>query len=255
MTWEEKKVQFENEKEGHLKDGVDCPICKNKGFIMLLKDNGYITSKDCECMQKRKINRRIEESGLADLFSRYTFETFKTDETHHKYIKDSALKYLKTFKHVNALGNEHNDWFVISGQVGSGKSHICTSISKWFIEHGYDFKYLAYAQDVPRITKRMDSGYIDVKEKAEEEFDRLKNVQVLYIDDYLKSIVSNKIFELINHRYSNNKLITIISTEYYEQEQRKIDEAVSSRIYERANGHWVNIAKAQNKNYRFKDKG
>ena len=87
--------------------------------------------------------------------------------------------------------------------------------------------------------------------KAEAEYDRLKSVQVLYIDDYLKANRSDKIFELINHRYGNNKLVTIISSEYNLGNQRMIDEAVSSRIYERSNGYWIDIEKGEEKNYRF----
>lgn len=249
MTQEE-QIKSLNETEGHLKDGVDCPICKNKGVVYYA--NGiYRNVKDCECVVKRKINRSILDSGLADVFDRYTFDKFTTNTQYHKLMKTRALDYIKNKSYKNALDVEIYNWFVVAGQVGSGKSHICTAISKWFIEHGYDFKYLSYAQDMPRITKRMDSGYIDVKEKAEAEYDRLKSVQVLYIDDYLKANRSDKIFELINHRYGNNKLVTIISSEYNLGNQRMIDEAVSSRIYERSNGYWIDIEKGEEKNYRF----
>lgn len=239
----EKQVKIVNETVGTLNDGVDCSKCLNRGYYETI-DGIYIESHKCSCMRQRKINRQIKESGLYESFEHYTLDSFTIDTPHHLYMKNKAQSYISSGG-VN--------WFVAAGQVGSGKTHICTAISKYFIERGMNFKYLSFAQDMPRLTSRMNSGYIDVKDKAENEFDELKNVKVLYIDDYLKSVKSDKIFELINHRYADKSLITIISTEKTLSEQKNIDEATASRIYERCNGYWIDIQKGDGKNYRFKD--
>lgn len=232
------QVDMINATIGKLNDGVNCKKCLNKGYYETI-DGVYIESHTCSCMKQRRINRQIKDSGLSDSFNKLRLDNFKTDKEYQKHAKEQAIKFI-----------ENPKWFVMSGQVGSGKTHICTAISKALIDKGYDFKYMSYAQDMPRITSRMNSGYIDTKQSAEREYDALKQVQVLYIDDYLKTFNSEKVFELINHRYSEN-LITIISTEKTLEEQLKLDEATASRIFERCNGYWINIS-GKEKNYRFK---
>ena len=210
-------------------------------------DGIYRKVKECDCLKQRKIVRELNNSGLLESFDKYSFDKYKTNVPYQKYVKDMALKYINFL----TRGNEKK-WFMITGQIGSGKSHICTAISKSLIENGYEYKYISYPQDIPRITKRMDSGYIDVKEKAEKEYDYLKDVQVLYIDDYMKNGKVDKLFELINCRYLNKNLITIISSEKTSLEQREIDDAIASRIFERTGVYWIDIKTDPNKNYRYK---
>jgi len=87
----------------------------------------------------------------------------------------------------------------------------------------------------------------------------LKKVDVLYIDDFLKTERGkfpttgdvNIAFELINHRYINKK-ITIFSSERDVDEIIDIDEATGSRIYERTkNGVYLSVSKDKSKNYRL----
>ena len=35
-------------------DGIDCPICNNKGVIYRVDEAGCLCSRECECMAKRK---------------------------------------------------------------------------------------------------------------------------------------------------------------------------------------------------------
>ena len=93
----------------------------------------------------------------------------------------------------------------------------------------------------------------------------LKNAAVLYIDDFLKTPRDgngifkkptdgdiNVAFELINHRYANKNLITIISCEYDIDEIVDIDEAVGSRIYQRTKEYCNFIKRDKTRNYRMK---
>jgi DNA replication protein DnaC len=96
-----------------------------------------------------------------------------------------------------------------------------------------------------------------------DEYDRLTNelkeAEVLYIDDFLKtqrgqqptSADVNLAFEILNYRYNNPSLITIISSELTEDELLDIDEATGGRIYERAKKAF-SIAGDRKKNYRIK---
>ena len=93
--------------------------------------------------------------------------------------------------------------------------------------------------------------------------DEFKRVDVLYIDDLFKTGKApdggflkvtgadvNVAFEIINFRYNNPGLLTIISSELTEDELIDIDEAIGGRIYERAKA--FTIGKSRDRNYRIK---
>lgn len=247
-------IDFMNEKVGELNkiDGVDCHICLNRGYIYYTDDGYEILSRKCECMKKRNIQRTINSSGLKDNFERYQMDNFETKESFQKHIKELALDFVNNHRKQNAVENYIESWFYIAGQVGSGKSHICTAISSELINQGYNFKYLDFAHDMSRLTNELRSGYVDVREKAEREFETLTNVKILYIDDFLKTNDDRHVFDLINSRYGKNDLITIISSERIFDKNEVGLEGLPSRIYERAGKYYITINKDTNKNWRVK---
>jgi DNA replication protein DnaC len=90
----------------------------------------------------------------------------------------------------------------------------------------------------------------------------LKRVKLLYIDDFLKVGGGerpregdlNVAFELLNARYSNPQLLTIISTERTPQEIMGFDEAIASRINERC-GKFRLTFEGEQKNQRKRKQG
>jgi DNA replication protein DnaC len=89
----------------------------------------------------------------------------------------------------------------------------------------------------------------------------LKNVPVLYIDDFFKTQHGeqptkgdiNLAFEILNHRLMNPELITIISSEKTMMNLLEYDEATMSRIYQHTGTYKTDIPKDIKKNYRLKD--
>jgi DNA replication protein DnaC len=72
---------------------------------------------------------------------------------------------------------------------------------------------------------------------------KLKRVPVLYIDDFFKGGASDAdiklAFEILNARYNDTALRTIISSEIDLDGLMRIDEAIGGRIYERSRGFAV----------------
>jgi DNA replication protein DnaC len=187
-----------------------------------------ISVSECECAVKRRNALRIKRSGLADVMSRYTFEAFKTPDKQTAAIKAAALRY---------VAESRGEWFVIVGRPGSGKTHVCTAIIGKLIEGGKNCKYMLWRDEVREL-----KALVNDNTAYRERMNLLKNVDVLYIDDFLKGrSVSdgdlNVAFELLNARYNARKR-TIISGERTIGAIMDIDEAIGSRIYERSkNGY------------------
>jgi DNA replication protein DnaC len=229
-AWIEKK-RSEATANGALPTAPEyrCELCHDTGQIIhRVPGSIEISVSECECAVKRRNALRIKRSGLADVMSRYTFEAYKTPDKQAAAIKAAALRY---------VAESRGEWFVIVGRPGSGKTHICTAIVAKLIEGGKNCKYMLWRDEVREL-----KALVNDNSAYRERMNLLKNVDVLYIDDFLKGrAVSdgdlNVAFELLNARYNARKR-TIISGERTIGAIMDIDEAIGSRIYERSkNGY------------------
>lgn len=222
------QVLVHNEGVGNLKY-IDCPTCHNKGDIAV-KVNDYMEIVPCECMKKRKIMQRIQDSGLSGQFSQYRFDNFRTDEDWQESIKETTLDYLDHFH-----DSKPRKWLYLGGQVGSGKTHLISALMRELINNGYDIAYMQFSEEMPEIEKGLVS-YGDSNLKALSLYDRFKTVEILVIDDAFKNYTKQRAFwDIINHRYKNGDLVTIISSQYHYNQLLQItgDESLPSRIFER----------------------
>lgn len=207
--------------------GIDCPRCLNRGQLMIVHPDGTTAIERCECMTVRDNMKRIEQSGLKGSIESKTFDTYTTEEPWQKQAKDLALEY------VNEPGA---NWFLLSGQPGCGKTHLCTAICGELMKKGLACRYVLWRDTVRRL-----KATVNDPDSYDAMMDDLKRVRLLYIDDFLKIGGGDKpregdlnvAFELLNVRYANPQLLTIISTERTSAELMAIDEAIGTRIVER----------------------
>lgn len=232
-------------------DGYDCPICKNKGYVVKLVENEGSFSQaatDCKCIPIRNSIMRMKRSGLKDIIKDYTFDKFIDSEPWQKSIKKAAVEY----------SENPNGWFGVFGQSGAGKTHICTAICRKFLLEGKRVIYMLWRDEIVKL-----KAMVNESDEYRDLIDKYKTAEVLYIDDLFKTgkdkdnMVQrptaadvNVAFEIINYRYNNPGLITIISSECTEDELLDIDEAVGGRIYERSTA--FSIAKNRSRNYRMR---
>jgi len=236
--------------EKHFAEIIDCGICGNKSEIAFIKD-GLYKQKPCECRVKRQNILRLENSGLMDLVEWCTFEKYEAESEFQQGIKQSAVNFLDC-----ADAEVRRKWFFIGGQVGSGKTHICTAIVKGLIDKNYPAKYMMYRDEAVFLKSAVNKEPEEYKNRVE----LLKSVEVLYIDDLFKTKQNemptsgdvNLVFEIINARYNNNSAITIISSEKVLDEIIAVDEGTGSRIRDRSRGFISNIRRDTSKNWRLR---
>ena len=235
-----RKVEILNQGEGVMRY-FDCRICRNKGYVADLNDEGFITYRTCECEKKRECYRMMEQSGInPDMLKRYTFQNFIDNELWQKDMKHTAMEYAKS---------DLSDWLVFSGQSGSGKTHLCTAVSKYLLGQGHEVKYMLWGDVARRLTA------LKFNEKEYDEFFRkIVETEVLYLDDFFKTYKDPQLaYNVINARYAaREKRPTIISMELNLDALRKIDEAVAGRIRERSQNFCYQIKQDPNRNYRYR---
>ena len=94
----------------------------------------------------------------------------------------------------------------------------------------------------------------DKTNDVSEYLDKLKNVEVLFIDELLKKYNETDLrylIEIINYRYTND-LKTIITSEHVFDKLLDIDEATFGRAIEKCEGFSINIPKDRKKNWRLR---
>ena len=249
--YEQKQVDFYNASKGNLMDidGYNCTLCHNKGDFQYVKD-GYIYTKSCSCMDTRKAIANMKKSGLENIIRDYTFERFDVKDDWQKDIKEKATAYLK---------DEDSNWFFIGGNPGAGKTHICTAICREFLLQGKRVKYMLWKEESTLLKAVVNEPQIYTSR-----IEKLKQVDILYIDDFLKPLKSkdgsvmppttadiNLAFEILDYR-KNANLRTIISSERFIGEIIGIDEATGSRILEKTkNKYFINIKRDKSRNQRL----
>lgn len=246
--YQQQRIDWYNDTEGDLNkyDGYDCKLCKNKGFIAKLDDTDNEVHSICKCQKIRATLRRAQRSGLGNIITEYTFDKYIATDEWQKVIKEKAQDFCE---------DDLAHWYYIGGQVGSGKTHICTAIAAYYIKAEKEVKYMLWSEEAKKLKSLVnDIGY-------QEEIALYKNVDVLYIDDFLKvkngenptPADINLAFEIINHRLLSKDKITIISSEKTLDEMLEYDEATMSRIYQKTGRYKISIGKDKQKNYRLRE--
>lgn len=239
----------------NLIDGYDCEICHNKGYIAIVRARKDIRGNEvyeecltpCRCDKIRRSIMRMKRSGLEQLFKKYRFENYTAEEAWQRAIKEQAVTF----------SQKPGPMFFIGGQSGCGKTHLCTAISRELLLAGNELRYILWRDESVRL-----KAVINKQAEYQGMIDELKNVDVLYIDDFLKVPIGQDAtkptsadlslaLEIINNRY-NAKRTTIISSEWTILEIIGFDEALGGRIYEMAGENCNNIKKDTRRNYRTK---
>lgn len=232
-----------NAEHGSLTDGYDCPKCLNRGYIWHMRDGERCTER-CSCMEIRASLTRLHKSGLESAAKNCRFDKFQVSEDWQQAMLDTAKAFLR---------DKDRQWMFVSGQTGCGKTHICTATAVKLLKAGAKTRYVQWVEQARQLQAAIfdDDAY-------SAQIVPLKTAKVLYIDDFLKTRSNGNpsdkefalAFELLNARYNNPQLITIISTEHTLQELFAFDAALAGRIAERCGQYIIQIAPADGRNYR-----
>ena len=245
----ELRVKWENEIEGdrNLEDGIDCPLCKNRGYITYFKEeNGkyYDYIKNCSCLEKRKQIIRAKNSGLGEYLNKRSKDYIAKEDWQ---IKDKQ-------KMINYCNNDFDSdlWFTALGQSGSGKTLMCSIIANHLLYNcNKNVYYITWTDLISKLKRDVMS---DNAQTVSNYLDTIKKADVLFIDELLKKYNETDlkyIMEIINYRYTNN-LKTIITSERTLENLLDIDEATFGRVFEKCGDYLIEISKDRDKNYRLK---
>lgn len=188
----------------------------------------------------RRIHALLGDTGPAKRFKRCSFWNFIATGA-NATAREVAEKYAERFLRVN-LENKDRNSLLITGPVGTGKTHLAAAIANRLIEEETPVIFLNSVDLLEKLKATWDR-----QGSAQEEsiMKMYKTADLLVIDDFGKEQPTewavSKIYQIINARYEAMKPI-IITTNYTQAElvdrltpkggDRKTAEATIDRILE-----------------------
>lgn len=225
------------------KDYIQCEFCKKKLCRKTIEWGLYGTKRiitmdyercDCENSQEywkeydfkkmkmfeeekklemmhefaNKIEKIIKNSKISKRNLNYKFENFEIN-SNNKRVYQNIKNYSE--KLINGIEKKG---LILTGDNGTGKTHLACSIANKLIENGIPVIYGTLINLLAELRNSYDTN----NNISETEIIKLyENVDLLIIDDLGKEKPSEwgleKLFTIINSRYENN-LPVIITTNY-----------------------------------------
>jgi len=209
----------------------NCDICLDAGWIGNDVPHGHPDfgrALPCECKkdlsETTKIERLQRYSNLGPL-TRLSFNDLisigtRPDEPSQKAFNQSfeaALEYIR----------KPTGWLVFAGPSGTGKTHLAAAISNELMSQG---KYVFFIV-VPDLLDHLRLAFNPEAElQYDDLFEQVKETPFLVLDDLGANALSNwateKLFQIINHRFTR-ELPTIITTN---NSLDQLNEAIRTRI-------------------------
>ena len=249
-----KRVTPTSSSEMKTKPAYKCETCKDSGIEgdgEIHYQNIGVTGKrfchDCEKgkqmfhqwmqlpeqkkqhqkFKQDKIARALRLSNLSPVYLQAKLEDLKNN----KGLQETCTKYLKNWEKIKPLGLGYYFW----GNVGAGKTYTAAILANELMKrHFVEVLFLKMPEAVARIKKTFGS---DKQNPDKNMFEKMREVEMLILDDLgiekVSDWLADKIYQVVEHRYSNNLPMIITSNQSLDDLAKIYREQVSSRITEK----------------------
>jgi DNA replication protein DnaC len=191
-----------------------CPICGGVGLVRVVSENGRWVSRECQCQDLEREERRIAGARIPERYRHCTLDTFETRFPGADASLGAALITARKFADGYPAETAGRGLLFV-GSIGVGKTHLAAGILQRLArERGVRGLFCDYRE----LLKNIQHSYNPQVAATEMDFLRpVFTAEVLVLDD-LGSQKPNEwswdiVALILNTRY-NDKLSTIITTNY-----------------------------------------
>jgi DNA replication protein DnaC len=167
------------------------------------------------------------ELSSLTLHSDQTFETFSLRK--QELNQEQRLTLEQAFDFCRNFANHPEDWVVLTGSYGCGKTHLAASIANDRVQKGHQALFVV----VPDLLDHLRATYApDSQVSYDDRLDEVRSVPLLVLDDLGTQSATpwaqEKLYQIINHRY-NARLATVFTL----TDDVNIEERLKSRLFDR----------------------
>ncbi|BCZ49318.1 hypothetical protein psyc5s11_53850 [Clostridium gelidum] len=220
------------------KANYKCLNCKDRGVEIIPQINAQSIIRECICRKKERLKTEWQDSGFNILCNELTLAEFDSEKNKvAKRMKAIAVKFIENFEGIQF---DNNNSIAFLGEPGTGKTHICISISLELLKKGFKPVYFPYRDCMDEMIDLRISNKI----KYEIKLTKYQKCNILFLDDVFKGGYTEAeiklFFKIINYRYIN-RLPIIVSSECLSNDLLRIDKAIGSRIIQMAKDRTLDI--------------
>jgi DNA replication protein DnaC len=181
--------------------------------------------------------KRLRTLGNLDAFADKTFEAFQTDLPMLTPVQAQSIR--AALSAAQAYAAAPDGWLLLEGTYGCGKTHLAAAVGNARLQYEESVLFITTPDLLDHLRNtygpQSDVGY-------DEMFDRMRNAPLLILDDLgvenPSAWAQEKLFQLLNHRYSN-MLPTVITTN---ADLDMLDPRIRSRLLDDTIIHRIRIS-------------
>lgn len=213
-----------------------CQKCRDAGWVRFEAEPGdpkFGMLFPCSCTTERQQEayaKKLDNLSNLQSLRHLTFESFDSNQ------RGADAPY----QIARAYSRSTDGWLVLHGGVGVGKTHLAAAIANAYASRNPQasvyFRVVPDLLDQLRATFDPDNGVA-----YDDRFQQIRNANLLILDDLgtenSTPWASEKLYQLINHRYSE-QTSTVITTN---SRLDLIQDRIVSRILDSRLSRYVNI--------------
>ena len=178
----------------------------------------------CRCSEQEsgeeRHNRLQRYSNLGSL-TRLTFDNLLPQGKSENPVNQEQFR--RTYQVAKTFAAEPEGWLVLTGPSGSGKTHLAVAIANHCIANNHPVFYIT----VPDLLDHLRSTFSPDSEMPYDEFfEQVRNTPLLILDDLGAQSstpwAKEKLDQLLNHRFSNQLPMVIVSIVPIEELEERI---------------------------------
>jgi DNA replication protein DnaC len=205
-------------------DENSCPICRGAGFVRMDAPVGHPNFGrliPCDCKieeQEERWRREYEELSNLDRLEDWTFETFDPDVPGVREAYEVCVEF-----------SENPDgWVYLVGKYGCGKTHLAAAIANSLLANQ---RMRVLFVVVPDLLDHLRAAFApDQLQSYDSRFQAVRNADLLVLDDLGTENATpwarEKLYQLMNYRYSNRRPTVITSNRNMDE----LDGRIASRL-------------------------
>lgn len=182
----------------------------------------------CQCAHAKweaRVPLRLQEYSNLGPLERLTFD--KLMPQGRSPDEDNRRLFQAAFDSAKRYASEPRGWLILTGNSGSGKTHLAAAIAN----HCIGLRVRTFFMVVPDLLDHLRATFGPNSEVSYDElFEQIRNVPLLILDDLGAQSSTpwamEKLFQVLNHRF-NAQLPTVITTNV---PLDRLDESLQSRI-------------------------
>lgn len=211
LSWRAMATQIETEQI--------CEVCSGSGWAPC--EGGV---RRCSCMDSRRVERLLAEARIPKRYEHCDLDSYKPANASTKKAKQFVQSFLDKYPWV-----EHG--LLLMGGCGVGKTHLAVSLLRQVIVEKADGGLFYDFRD---LLREIQSSWNSVSQASELDILRpVLEAPVLVLDelgankptDWVRDTVGH----IINYRY-NDKKLTIFTSNYLDNPERRGEETLTDRI-------------------------